>query len=103
MPVSREQRTHRTKRASDASTSENVSKSRDGVGGKVTRTELARHDVPRWWMRSSHSRWEQLSSAPLQSRKGYSSPPNGTKVEDRNTGTRLPCPVSNWARRAQRG
>jgi len=66
------------------------------------RTELARLDIPRWWMRSSHSRWERLSSAHLQSCKGYSSLPNGTKVEDRNTGTRLACPARNWASRDDR-
>lgn len=65
-------------------------------------TEPARLDVPRWWMRLSHSGWERLSSAHLQSRKGHSSPPNGTKVEDRNTGTRLACPARNWASRDDR-
>jgi len=66
------------------------------------RTELARFDVPRWWMRISHSRWERLSLAHPQSRKGYSSSPNGMKVEDRNTGTRLVCPTRNWASRDDR-
>src|SRR5215469_11463280 len=57
------------------------------------RPETARLYAPRCWTRVTRPGRDQLFLARSLRRQGYSPPPNGTKVEDRNTGTRIVCPV----------
>ncbi len=69
---------------------------------EAKRSEAVGLESPHCWMRATHPGWDTFSSARLPHRQGYSSPPNGTKVEDRNTGTRIVRPARNWASRSGR-
>ena len=66
---------------------------------EAERSEAARLVTPCCWMRGTHLGWETLSWAHPPHRQGYSSPPKGTQVVDRNAGTRIVCPERNWASR----
>src|ERR1700694_872310 len=68
------------------------------MAGEAMRSEAAGHVHSCCWARSSRPRREWLSIARLQYRQGQSPPSNGTKVENRNTGTRIVCPVRSRAR-----
>lgn len=77
-----------------------ASTGRDGGGGQAIRGGGASVSP----LPGAHSalEMETLSLTHLLHRHGYSPPPKDTKVEDRNTGTRIVRPARNWASRGGR-